>query len=41
MPVIEYVECDTAPLPLGPEMQALADSRNPAQVSSRQAVGKT
>lgn len=30
MPVIEYVECDTAPLPLGPEMQALADSRNPA-----------
>ena len=30
MAVIEYLEFDTAPLPLGPEMQAVADSRNPA-----------
>lgn len=27
MAVIEYLEFDTAPLPLGPEMQALAQNR--------------
>lgn len=27
MAVIEYVDLDTAPLPLGPEMQALAQDR--------------
>ena len=27
MAVIEYVDLDTAPLPLGPDMQALAEDR--------------
>lgn len=26
MSVVEYYECDFAPLPLGPEMQAVADA---------------
>ena len=29
MAVIEYVDLDTPPLPLGPEMQALADAAEP------------
>ena len=27
MAVVEYLELDTAPLPLGPKMQALAEDR--------------
>lgn len=35
MPVIEYVELDTAPLPLGEDTQALASS-----AENRQSVGR-
>lgn len=29
MSVVYYIEVDTPPLPLGPEMQALADAAEP------------